>query len=365
MPGLDLPQTIPGLTPAADRDNRIRLNRAAMFDEQNRKAQSDQLSLEAQQRKATAAQNFDPNSIIPGLTLAGTTRNSSGEVTQNFKPADPLSQTVPYDSLPSEEQNIVHGLLNANLPISVLGRMKPEQKTRILSATQEVDPNWSMTEYGSRQRLRQGFTSGPQANNITSANTVVGHLNSLSQAAKELGNSSFTPWNQVANTAEGLIGNPAPVKFNIAANAVTSELSKLFRGTGAATDQDVREWRKSINPNMSPDQLQTAISEAVNLMGSRLDALKNQWETGIKSPKDFKFLDDKSRKVLGDFGFNPDAIDPVAGGTASPQAASAPQSQPQQGEPPQRPVVNSQQEWEALPVGTRYRDSQGKPGVKK
>lgn len=326
MPALDLPQIIPGLGGPAEHDQRLRLNRDALFADQQRKAQSDDLALEAQQRKNETAKGFDPTAKIPGLELHAVTQDSSGNVASHYAPIDPSTIPVSLDNMDENEKSMAKALVEARMPVTALGRLPAANKTRIIAAAQQMNPEFNMNEYGSRQRIRQAFTSGPQAANITSANTAVGHLNNLMEAGTELHNSSLQPWNTVANYVQTKVGNPATTKFNVAANAVVSELAKLFKGTGAATDQEIREWRNAINTDMSPQQIQASIGEAVKLMGSRLDALKNQWEQGVKAPKDFKFLDDRSRAVLNKFGFNPDALDPVEGG--EPQA-NQPAPQPE------------------------------------
>lgn len=185
-------------------------------------------------------------------------------------------------------------------------------KTAIQSAVAQQHPEYDAKEYVSRQAALTGFKSGAEARNITSANTVVGHLDTLAKAAADLQNRSLPAWNAVANTFESGTGDPRVVRFEAAQNAVATELAKLFKGGNAApTSQEINDFKKVISPNMSPDQINGAIAQYTDLMGSRLQALQDQWDKGVKGPRTLPFLTPKSREILARIGTDPDTLDPV------------------------------------------------------
>lgn len=167
----------------------------------------------------------------------------------------------------------------------------------ILNRAGLYDPTFDQTQYGARQKLRADFTSGQGARNIRSLNTAVGHLDTLRAKADALNNFSIPIANRVINAAESSLGDPRMVAFNNAATAVENELANVFKGTGA-TDQEVKQWRESLNASQSPAQFAGAINTAIELLGSRLDALKSQWETGMGKPSDFEILTPKSRGII-------------------------------------------------------------------
>jgi hypothetical protein len=169
---------------------------------------------------------------------------------------------------------------------------------------------------------RRDFTSGKSANNVRSLNTAIGHLETLQKAAQGLDNSSVPMWNRVANAIESGTGDPRVVRFVTAANAVENELAALFKGTGA-TDQEIKEWRRAFNENMSPEQLKASTSQAVELMGSRLLALRDQYEKSMGKPADFGFLNAKSRSVLKEMGVDVDALEPSRQPAQVPSATPA------------------------------------------
>lgn len=222
-----------------------------------------------------------------------------------------------------DQANLVRQLATYQLPISFLNKYTPAQKTHLAALASQYDPGFDEQQYPIRQKLKESFTSGPDAANITSLNTVIGHIGALSDAADQLHNRGFTPWNAVANAVSGSMGNPAPVSFDQKKAAVSSEMAKLFKGTGSPTDSGVREWENTLKSSESPEQLQAAIQGAVELMGSRAEALRSKYENGFARPKDVQWLNPQSRSVLQKLGVNPDAIDPSSG-TQQP-TAQAPQ----------------------------------------
>jgi hypothetical protein len=168
---------------------------------------------------------------------------------------------------------------------------------QLLQRAALYDPTFDQTQYDSRKKLRSDFSSGSGAKNIRSLNTAVGHLDTLSDAAAELGNTSVPFVNSAKNWVLSNTGDPRVVKFTVAANAVESELAALFKGMGA-TDQEIKAWRAALNASESPEQLTGAIKTAVELMGSRQNELERQWTTGMGKPADFKIVSDKSRAIL-------------------------------------------------------------------
>ena len=82
----------------------------------------------------------------------------------------------------------------------------------------------------------------------------------------------------------------------------------MFKGT-AGTDQEIKAWRQTLNPNMSAAQFKAAVDTAVELLSSRVNALKDQWAKGSGMPSDFHFLSPKARDTLSGMGYDANAID--------------------------------------------------------
>lgn len=212
-------------------------------------------------------------------------------------------------------------------PISSFGTR--QQQARAAKDLQQYDPTASATTLPVRQALQKSFTSGPDAANITSLNTAIGHLGRLSDAATALNNRSFTTWNTVANAAESKLGDKAVTNFDQAKTAVASELAKLFKGTGSPTTVEIHEWEKPIDSSNSPEQLQASIQGAIELMKSRADALRQKYENGFAKPNEKAWLGPQQRAILRKLGVDPGSLDPASAtpGTV-PAAPVAPAANP-------------------------------------
>ena len=270
-----------------------------------------------------------------------------------------------YEDMSENERAIVDKIAKYEMPPPTnRGGMPPESRARIMGALATQYPEYDAKEYQSRQASLTGFKEGPEAKNITSANTTIGHLGALSEAAKNLGNSSTLPG--ITNPTRNIVGNITSadrqkklVNFNSKANAAASELAKVFTGNVPAMQQ-IREWRSTLDPNMAPEAMQQSITSAIELLGSRLTALNDQWEKGAKGPRTEPFLKPESVKILRALGADPEAIDPL--GT---KMAETPTEEKKQQQPGTIPTINSQAEYDALPKGASYTDSTGKTAVKR
>lgn len=228
------------------------------------------------------------------------------------------------EGLTPDEANMVRQIANYELPATILSRLPGTQKMRILARVDQFEPTFAANEYPARQALKTSVKSGVIGQGIQAANTAVSHLNTLLEKSKALNNSSLTPWNAVTNKASQLAGSPAVTDFNNAANAVVSELAKVFRGAGSVSQQELQHWRENLSPNMSPEQIKGAVGTALELMGGRLSAIDDTWTKGMGKPRDFQILTPKARAILRKNGYDPDNLDahgvPQEEGTAAPQA---------------------------------------------
>ncbi len=223
--------------------------------------------------------------------------------------------TEVLNSLAPMDKATVQSILNytkdpKNLSLRQVKGEKQSEREKFLALAHLIDPAYDETQYGVRNKTRQSFTSGLDARNITSLNTAVSHLSELQKAADGLGNAKWQAYNSIGNFLQKQTGNPNVVRFNNAATAVESELASVFKGMGA-TDQEIKQWRDNLSSSQSPDQLKEGISEAITLMGGRLSALSNKYQEGMGKPVDFEMLSDKSRGILKDMGYDPEAIDPT------------------------------------------------------
>jgi hypothetical protein len=219
---------------------------------------------------------------------------------------------------PEGEEAVAGSMAVYKIPLPSGFAMSKPYWQRVVAKILKINPAWDYTKYGARKTLRESFEAKKDADITRAMNTLVGHLSSIYDNIKDLDNSGFKLWNRIKNLAakEVPATNPdvanALKRFQADATAAPGELASVYKGTGAAaTDQEMKEWRKMFDNADSPNQILSGIDEMFKLMFTRLRAHQNKWETGMAMPKDFHFLSDEARSALTRFGFDPDTLDPM------------------------------------------------------
>lgn len=270
--------------------------------------------------------------------------NAAADATRAAVPAQPSGPVVmggPVPGQPTGEAylqtldpltaSLVKGIANYTVDLTKVSSQRggskgaASERNRLAQMVIQYDPTYDMTQYASRAATRTDFTKGKAANNIRSLNTAIKHIGSLAEAAEKLKNFDTPALNWIGNTVQTQTGDKRVVQFNMAANAVESEMASLFKGTGA-TDQEIKAWRDNLSPSMSPEQLEGAVAMAVELMSGRLAALSSQWQSTMGKPRDFVVLNEQSKKTLQKLGIDPEALDTgiTAGGAAGTPGATDP-----------------------------------------
>jgi hypothetical protein len=177
------------------------------------------------------------------------------------------------------------------------------QKLALLVA--EKDPNFDFSLAPQRIALRKDYATGPTARNITSLNTVVGHLDTLNQKIDKLNNKDLKKYNTVANLVKTETGKPEVGEFKAARTAVTNELGKVFQGVGTVTEGEKKTFREDLNAAGSTEQLKNVVTTFVELVNSRLNVINENWDQsmrGVKTP--IPILNEKSKRIVKKYGFD-------------------------------------------------------------
>lgn len=191
------------------------------------------------------------------------------------------------------------------------------------------DPEYRADNFQLRNSVRKSFTSGKDAQNITSLNTAVHHLDQLDNSMTALGNRSMPLWNTLANKFEAATGDPKLIRAANDLNAVKGELAATFKGTGA-TDQEIKAWEGGFSSSSSPAQAKASIQEGVKLLQGRLDALIDKYQAGMGTTRDLQILSPKSIQTLQKLGVDVDRYKAYAkgGSNGTTGANQAPTSGP-------------------------------------
>jgi muramidase (phage lysozyme) len=153
----------------------------------------------------------------------------------------------------------------------------------VLTKVAQYDPTFDAANSQSRLKTRTDFTSGKSAQAVNALNTAMGHLLHLDTQAKGLGNFSTLPGilNPAYNAARRVAGDTKLPAFQQTKQAAASEMRKVFAGSAGGNLTELKEWQESLDSSQSYEQLHSAIRNGVELMGSRLNALQDQYQTGM------------------------------------------------------------------------------------
>lgn len=199
--------------------------------------------------------------------------------------------------------DLIKGMVEGRMAPAQMGRYGTQAVQSLLKDAARYEPGFDMTKWGARANTAKDFASGQAAKNVTALNTVIGHMGDLAEKADALQNFSGLPLvNKTANEIKNWMavnsGKPEVKNFNLARNAVADEMAKVFRGSGLS-DAETRQWKENISAAGSPEELRGAISTAIGLMESRLNAMGEQRNKGMSTQTEpTALLTDKSRETL-------------------------------------------------------------------
>lgn len=165
-------------------------------------------------------------------------------------------------------------------------RMPLPLRQQFLKQVLAINPNFKSSDFDIEKGVQKAFTSGPEAKNLTAFNTAIDHARQLDKAVDALRNSDVRGLNAVGNALGYQFGNDATTNFNVIKNALSGEISKVFKG-GQATDAEIHAVQAPFDAANSPGQLKGAIKQAIYLMNSKRDALKKQYDQGSKAQPNF------------------------------------------------------------------------------
>lgn len=169
---------------------------------------------------------------------------------------------------------------------TALSRMPPGAKETFSKALAAKYPDYQQRNYGVSKKLMESATSGQIGQNLTAFNTAIEHAKQLSAATDALDNGNIVALNKIGNTLGYQFGSDKTTNFNVVKNALSGEISKVFKG-GGATDAEIEAVQGPFNAANSPAQLKGAINQAINLMNSKRDALRQQVQQGMQGKPNF------------------------------------------------------------------------------
>lgn len=268
-----------------------------------------------------------------------------------------LSQLTGEDylkQLPVGTANLVRKYASGELAVTPQMTRTPAGQ-QLLGAITQYDPSFDATNFQKRQQTATAFSKGLQGNAVRGANQALYHMGNLYQRVEDLNNLGGlgTPLNAPINWVEEKLGDPRQGQFLQTAQAVGSELRRVFAGAGGGSLAELNKWESSIPLNASEAQQKAYIQNGMDLLRGGIQALNTQYQSGMGLNKDVTdLLDPKAREIYNKLseGKNPN----VKKTTSQKQADIL--SQPKK--------VTNDAEYNLLPSGTTFVDPNGVTRVK-
>ena len=217
------------------------------------------------------------------------------------KEASPDANVDYFNSLPEHVKPLVNAVLENRVPLAGRAPLDKKSMTQLFGVVSNVDPTYDATNFQKRQQTAVAFSKGAQGNAIRGANQALYHMGNLYQRAEDLNNTSILPGiiNPIVNYIEEKgFGDTRQGKFRQTAQAVGSELRRVFAGAGGGSLAELNKWESSMPENASEEQQKQYIQNGLDLLRGGLDALNSQYQAGMGLNRNVTdLLSPQARKV--------------------------------------------------------------------
>lgn len=197
---------------------------------------------------------------------------------------------------------IVRDVAAGKIPVSPYMASRT-QGQQLLSAVSQYDPTFDSTNYNARHDTATDFsTKGKSGQNILAIQTLMHHLNTISNDYSALDNGNYDWLNNITNKTMSALGNPriqtGLKNIDIDSNAISGEMAKVFRSVGMS-DADIASWQKNFGSNLSPAEQKAAVSKAVEVVAGRMEPIISGYNRVMNSNKTLSdFMTDPVAKAV-------------------------------------------------------------------
>lgn len=262
--------------------------------------------LTARTAGAQLAESKRHNTATEGLEAVKADPFGALGVNKNAPAGSALASTLSGEdylkTLPPAVANQVKMLSEGRMPITAMSARSP-QMMQLLSMASQYEPGTDATTYVQRAQTVKDFApGGKDAQQITNLNTALHHAGQLSSAIDNLDNSNIMPG--IINPASNLIaqkigGSTAQGVYKQKADALSSELRKVYAAGGGGSLAELKDWQESFDANASKDQQKAYLQSGMELLVGALQAKKDAYQRGMGPRAQFgQFITPESQSVL-------------------------------------------------------------------
>ena len=233
---------------------------------------------------APAVNGLIPSTVTPPVAGAGRGGVPAAVATPVGTPPVSLSAAINQGLTGPDLLAAIPKAVAAQVTAITDHRAAPPQRNttrgdQLMQLVNLVDPTYDATSYKTKQGIETAFTAGRPGTLLKSLNVVQDHLGTLTETAKDLGNSEIPFVNAVGNKIAQWTGQPAPSSFAAVKTVVADELTKAILGTAGALG-DRNAMKEEINAASSPAALSGVINKWQKLIAGQVNGLSDQYKSG-------------------------------------------------------------------------------------
>lgn len=178
-------------------------------------------------------------------------------------------------------KTMAKNMLLAQQPAPNLTTRTPPDVKEAYELAQQADPSFSNMSYPTKLKITNAFLDGPEAKNNVAIQTVIHHLGRMADNDKNLSSSGSDLLNAVYNDVAPHLSDKAKANLNdykIDQTAVGTEAAKAYKGVGALSQEEQKDWGDRLNANNGPEARAAARKEIGQLAMGKIQALQDQWK---------------------------------------------------------------------------------------
>jgi hypothetical protein len=207
-------------------------------------------------------------------------------------------------TLPVPDQELVKALAEGRLGFPGGFALKAPWWQQKLQEVAQYDPSFDATNFNNRAKARATLLTGKVGSSANALNTAIGHIGLLNSQIPGTASHGGFPFATSVNALENWFargsGDQGITNFTDTASKLADELETAYRNGGGAEQGVVRQLR-NLDPNMSLEQKQGIIGNALELLASKQAANLYQYNIGSGGKPEVDLLDPAARKVLDQF----------------------------------------------------------------
>jgi hypothetical protein len=181
----------------------------------------------------------------------------------------------------AQDENVAAKALAGGDPtaLSSIASMRGDQRLRIFAKAKAINPAFNTETAKLKAETMESFATGPQADQIQSFNTFLGHAAEASELTNHYRTTALPIINTPLNKIRGDFGDATYTQFATALQPVRDEFETFLQGGHALTETDKKASQAILSDASSPAQIQAALKQMSNTAFIRLDSLNQRYKS--------------------------------------------------------------------------------------